>query len=336
MIKIVVDVFSGDNPEDLIKGTADAVNMHPDVHIVMPGNRSFLVKELSKYSFGRSRLEIVPAHEIIGNDESPTTAIRQKKDSTLVRGATLLRQDPEVGGMISAGSTGAILCCGIFIVGRLRGIERPALAPILPTENGGNVCIVDCGANADCRPGWLAQFALLGTGLMKTVGGAPDPRVALVNLGVEDHKGSSLTSEAAELIRKMPVNFVGNMEARDALTGKYDVLVCDGFVGNVLLKSIEGTARLFAHKVTEAAHRRAPEGTDTRFVDDSVAEVMEMLDYVSRGGAWLLGCNKPILKIHGAANSLTVSFAVGQTLRMIREDMVGGIAAGLREMSSGN
>ena len=214
MIKIIVDVFSGDNPQDLIKGTADAVNACPDVHIIMPGDPEYLEAELADCSFDRSRLEILPASEIIGNDESPTAAMRQKKDSSLVRGATLLKNDPEAGGMISAGSTGAILCCGIFIVGRIRGIDRPALAPLLPTADGGHVCLIDCGANADCRPQYLAQFALLGTGVMQSIYGIEKPRVALVNVGEEDHKGSALTNEAANLIKRMPVNFVGNMEAQ--------------------------------------------------------------------------------------------------------------------------
>lgn len=333
MIKIIVDVFSGDNPLDLIKGTADAVNQYPDVHILMPGDPAFLENALAAYDYDRSRLEILPATEIIGNDESPTVAIRQKKNSTLVVGANCLKNNPDVGGMISAGSTGAILCCGIFIVGRIRGIERPALAPLLPTANGGNVCLIDCGANADCRPQYLAQFALLGTGVMKSVCGVENPRVAIVNMGTEDHKGSILTNEASNLIRRMPVNFVGNMEAREALSGNYDVLVCDGFVGNVLLKSIEGTAKLAFTKLREAALRNAPKGTDLSFLDRSVAEVMETLDYESKGGAWLLGCNKPIEKIHGAANAHTVPCAVGQTLSMILANMVGGITAQLVELS---
>lgn len=333
MIKIVIDVFSGDNPRELIKGTADAVRMYPDVHIIMPGDPEFLERELSAYDYDRSRLEILPAHEIIGNDEVPTNAMRQKKDSTLVRGSSLLKTDPEVGGMISAGSTGAILCCGIFIVGRLRGIDRPALAPLLPTAKDGYVCLVDCGANADCRPQYLAQFALLGTGVMKAVCGVENPRVAIVNLGIEEHKGSTLSREASNLIRRMPVDFVGNMEAREALSGDYDVLVCDGFVGNVLLKSIEGTARLFAEKLAQAVRRNAPEGADISFVDKSVEEVMEKLDYNSRGGAWLLGCNKPIMKIHGAANERTVPFAVDLMRTMILADMVGSISDKLKELS---
>lgn len=333
MIKIVIDVFSGDNPHQLIKGAADAVNAYPDVHIIMPGDPDFLSNELAGQTYDRDRLEILPAREIIGNDETPTIAIRQKKDSTLVRGANLLKTDPEVGGMISAGSTGAILCCGIFIVGRLRGIDRPALAPLLPTAKDGYVCLVDCGANADCRSQYLAQFALLGTGVMKAVCGVENPRVALVSVGVEEHKGSTQTHEAANLIRRLNVDFVGNMEAREALSGDYDVLVCDGFVGNVLLKSIEGTARLFAEKLTEAVRRNAPAGTDVSFVEKSVEEVMEKLDYNSRGGAWLLGCNKPILKIHGAANERTVPHAVELMRTMIKSDMVGSISEKLKEIS---
>ncbi len=332
MIKIVVDVFSGDNPVALIKGTADAVNAYPDVKIVMPGDPDLLSSELGKYEFDRSRLEILPAKEIIGNNEVPTTAMRQKKDSSIVRGMTLLKTDDEAQGMISAGSTGAILCCGIFIVGRIRGIDRPALAPLLPTANGGHVCLIDCGANADCRPQYLAQFSLIGTSVMKSVFGIENPRVAIVNVGEEDHKGNTLTAEATALIKKMPVNFVGNMEAREALSGNFDVLVCDGFVGNVLLKSIEGTARLVSEGILSRLKSVAPDLADMSLIEKSVADVMENFDYNSNGGAWLLGCNKPILKIHGAANVRTVPNAVGLVRSMILADMVGGISAKLKEL----
>ncbi len=332
MIKIVVDVFSGDNPADLIKGTADAVGAYPDVKIVMPGDPGLLEAELGKYSFDRDRLEILPAKEIIGNNEVPTVAMRQKKDSSIVRGMTLLKTDPEAQGMISAGSTGAVLCCGIFIVGRIRGIDRPALAPLLPTAGGGHVCLIDCGANADCRPQYLAQFSLLGTSVMKSVYGIENPRVAIVNVGEEDHKGNALVTEATALIKRMPVNFVGNMEAREALSGNYDVLVCDGFVGNVLLKSIEGTARLVSDGILARLGTLVQTGEVMPIAERAVADVMENFDYNSNGGAWLLGCNKPILKIHGAANARTLPNAVGLVRSMILADMVGGITAKLKEL----
>ena len=332
MIKIIIDVFSGDDPQALIRGTAAAVNVYPDVHVIMPGDPTYLERELALCDYDVSRLEILPASEVIGNDESPTAAIRQKRDSSLVRGATLLRADPEVGGMISAGSTGAILCCGIFVVGRIRGIDRPALAPVLPTVDGGSVCLIDCGANADCRSEYLGQFALLGTGLMRSLCGVKEPRVALVNVGVEGHKGNILTSQTTKILSEMPINFVGNMEAREALSGKYDVLVCDGFVGNVLLKSIEGTA---AYAVSEMAQvlKRKPPGADADIVDAVAREVMRNYDYNSYGGAYLLGCRKPIEKIHGAANERTIPYAVGQMRSMILSGMADKISEQLDAMS---
>ncbi len=336
MMKIIVDVFSGDDPKALIRGTAAAVNVYPDVHFIMPGDPTCLERELAECDYDRSRLEILPASEIIGNDESPTMAIRQKRDSSLVRGAALLRSDPEVGGMISAGSTGAILCCGIFVVGRLRGIDRPALAPVLPTVNGGNVCLIDCGANADCRSEYLAQFALLGTSLMRTLCKVDDPRVALVNVGVEGHKGNMLTSQTAALLSEMPVNFVGNMEARDALSGKYDVLVCDGFVGNVLLKSIEGTAANVASEMAEILRRKMPGVAAEELIAEAAHEVMRNYDYNSYGGAYLLGCRKPIEKIHGASNERTIPYAVGQMRSMILAGLTESIASQLEEMSRGH
>lgn len=333
MIKIIIDVFSGDDPKALIRGTAAAVNVYPDVKVIMPGDPTYLERELALCDYDTKRLEILPASEVIGNDESPTTAIRQKKDSSLVRGATLLRTDPEVGGMISAGSTGAILCCGIFVVGRLRGIDRPALAPVLPTVDGGNMCLIDCGANADCRSEYLAQFALLGTGLMRSLCGVKDPRVALVNVGAEDHKGNMLTAQTAKLLAKMPVNFVGNMEAREALSGKYDVLVCDGFVGNVLLKSIEGTAAYAVSEMAETLRRKLPGEENAQLIDAAAREVMRRYDYNSYGGAYLLGCRKPIEKIHGAANERTIPYAVGLMRSMIMSGMTDKISEQLDAMS---
>ena len=333
MIKIIIDVFSGDDPKALIRGTAAAVNVYPDVKVIMPGDPTYLERELALCDYDTKRLEILPASEVIGNDESPTTAIRQKKDSSLVRGATLLRTDPEVGGMISAGSTGAILCCGIFVVGRMRGIDRPALAPVLPTVDGGNMCLIDCGANADCRSEYLAQFALLGTGLMRSLCGVKDPRVALVNVGAEDHKGNMLTAQTAKLLAEMPVNFVGNMEAREALSGKYDVLVCDGFVGNVLLKSIEGTAAYAVSEMAETLRRKLPGEENAQIIDAAAREVMRRYDYNSYGGAYLLGCRKPIEKIHGAANERTIPYAVGLMRSMILSGMTDKISEQLDAMS---
>ena len=333
MIKIIIDVFSGDDPKALIRGTAAAVNVYPDVKVIMPGDPTYLERELALCDYDTKRLEILPASEVIGNDESPTTAIRQKKDSSLVRGATLLRTDPEVGGMISAGSTGAILCCGIFVVGRMRGIDRPALAPVLPTVDGGNMCLIDCGANADCRSEYLAQFALLGTGLMRSLCGVKDPRVALVNVGAEDHKGNMLTAQTAKLLAEMPVNFVGNMEAREALSGKYDVLVCDGFVGNVLLKSIEGTAAYAVSEMAETLRRKLPGEENAQIIDAAAREVMRRYDYNSYGGAYLLGCRKPIEKIHGAANERTIPYAVGLMRSMILSGMTDKISEQLDSMS---
>ncbi len=322
MTKIVLDVFTGDNPAALIKGAASAVNVYGDVKIIMPGDAAYLREQLEKYDYDRDRIEIVHAPEIISNNESPTAAIKQKKDSSLVKGMSLLSSDATVGGMISAGSTGAVLCGGIFIVGRLEGIDRPALAAVLPTENGKNVCLMDCGANADCLPEYLSQFALLGSSLMRSVYSVENPRVALVCVGTEDHKGNKLTQGAFKIIGDMPLNFAGNMEARDTLSGKYDVLVCDGFTGNVLLKSIEGTAKLVIGKMVNALKNNLPEGTDPSFIKKSVGEVMATLDYNSNGGAVLLGCRKPIEKIHGSANEKTIVAVVGQMKSMIESCML--------------
>ncbi|MBP5593429.1 MAG: phosphate acyltransferase PlsX [Clostridia bacterium] len=332
MKKVVLDVFTGDNPEQLIKGATEAVKKYDNLKIIMPGDKDFLTSQLAQYEYDTDRIEVVHASQIISNNESPTMAIKQKKDSTIVVGMNILNSDPDVIGLISAGSTGAILCGGIFITGRLSGVDRPALAAVLPTEDGNNVCLMDCGANSDCLPEYLAQFALLGSALMKSAYGVENPRTALVCVGTEDHKGSKLTHAAFDLIKDLPVNFLGNMESRDVLSGKYDVLVCDGFTGNVLLKSIEGTATLVIRKMVGALKNNLPEGTDGSFIKKSVGQVMVDLDYNSNGGAILLGCKKPIAKIHGSANANTISAVIGQMIKMYETEMISKVSAALEQL----
>ena len=241
-MKFAIDVFGGDNsPAAIIKGCTEAMLLNDDFTLILCGNEQLIRNELSHYEYDASRIEIVHAPEVISCEEQPTVAIKRKKESSLVK-ALHITAEKRADCFISAGSTGAVLAGATLIVKRISGIKRPALAPILPTLKG-PVMLIDCGANVDCKPEYLEQFALMGTAYMADVLGIKNPRVGLVNNGAEEGKGNELTKAAYQLLKALPgINFAGNCEGRDVMSGDFDVLVCDGFVGNTVLKSLEGTA----------------------------------------------------------------------------------------------
>ena len=334
-MKIVVDIFGGDHsPNEIVKGAVEALSYDKELSLVLAGQEQPIKGELSKYRFDASKIEVVNATEVITNNESPTSAIKQKKDSSLVRSLELLKNDESISAMVSAGSTGAVLAGGIFKVGRIKGINRPALAPLLPTVNGKEVTVVDTGANVDCRPEFLAQFALMGSVYMKSCG-VENPRVALVSVGVEDKKGNELTHQAFELLKNLPINFVGNMEARDALSGEYEVLVCDGFVGNVLVKSVEGTAGLVMKKLKDAimSSTSAKIGYSL-FMKKAFGRLKEDMNYNAKGGAPLLGIEKVIVKSHGSSKALAIRASILKAANLCRSGLVENIKSGLAALQS--
>ncbi len=334
MMKIAVDAFGGDtSPYSQIKGGIDFLNETKDVGLVFTGDKEILKRELSKYKYDSSRVFIEHAPEVISNEEAPTTAIRAKKDSSMVKAFDLLKEDAEVAGMISSGSTGAVLTGSVLKVGRINGVLRPALAPLLPTRGGGRVCLIDCGANVDSRPDFLVQFTLMAVCYMRSVYGIQNPRVGLVSVGVEDHKGNALTKEVFEQLKKLPINFKGNMEARDALTGEYDILVADGFVGNVLLKSVEGAAQMVMGDLKSAIMASASAKFGALFMKKAFRKLKKSMDYNAYGGAPFLGINKVVVKAHGAANPEAVSAALRQVKKMIDADLAGGIKEELEKFS---
>ncbi len=334
MMKIAVDAFGGDtSPYSQIKGGIDFLNETKDVGLVFTGDKEILERALSKYKYDSSRVFIEHAPEVISNEEAPTTAIRAKKDSSMVKAFDLLKEDAEVAGMISSGSTGAVLTGSVLKVGRINGVLRPALAPLLPTRGGGRVCLIDCGANVDSRPDFLVQFTLMAVCYMRSVYGIQNPRVGLVSVGVEDHKGNALTKEVFEQLKKLPINFKGNMEARDALTGEYDILVADGFVGNVLLKSVEGTAQMVMGELKSAIMASASAKFGALFMKKAFRKLKKSMDYNAYGGAPFLGINKVVVKAHGAANPEAVSAALRQVKKMIDADLAGGIKEELEKFS---
>ena len=321
-MKIIIDAFGGDAENEIVKGAVLALEKNTDVSIILTGDKAKLLNQLNSYTFDKNRIEIIHAPDIITNDDIPTSVITAKPESSLVKAFKSLKERGDIDAMISAGNTGAILAGGIFILGRINGIDRPALASALPTINGKNVCLIDSGANVDCEPKLLVQFVLMGASFMQGVYNIENPKVALVSVGVEDRKGNKQTKEAFNILSSMPINFVGNMEAREALSGDYDVLVCDGFIGNIVLKGIEGAAKVVMKMLGENLKKNMPKGADNEFIKKSFNETLALMDFNSNGGAPLLGVNKLVLKAHGSANSDTIKNSVLQVCKMLEGKVI--------------
>ncbi|MCL2862070.1 MAG: phosphate acyltransferase PlsX [Firmicutes bacterium] len=332
MPKVVVDIFGADNsPHEIVAGAVLALEKNKEVKLILTGSKPIIEAELNKHSGADlSRIEIVHASEIITNHDAPTNAIKQKLDSSLVKALERTKEDDEVVGMVSAGSTGAVLVGGIFKVGRIRGVSRPALCPLLPTSTGDYVCLIDCGANVDSKPEFLAQFALMGSIFMQSVRGIENPRVALVNIGVEDKKGNDLTHATFDLLKEMDINFVGNMEARDAVSGNYDVLVADGFVGNVLLKSVEGTALMIMKRLKDAIMESTSAKIGALFMKGAFKKLKKSMDYSQLGGAPFLGIEKILIKSHGSSKAASIAVSIQQVVDMDKANIIEKIREGVQ------
>lgn len=314
-MKYVVDVGGCDNPQEVIKGVELTLN-ETDANLVVFGKEELIRQNLSETAQNNPRLEIVSAEEEITNLDSPMSAIRSKKNSSLVTALKRLATDEECGAIISAGSTGAVLCGATVILGRKPDVERPTLATLLPSDKGGFVLLTDCGANVDCRPEQLLSFAKLGAECFGKMFDKQNPTVATLSVGTEDKKGNELSKSAFALIKESGLNFVGNVEAKTIISGDVDVIVCDGFDGNVVLKCTEGTAISVAKRMMKLLATCAPEGVDLTFTKVALKKLFETLDFTSQGGAFLLGVNKAIIKAHGAANARTVVSCVKQAIAM--------------------
>ncbi len=312
--KIVMDGHGGDNsPDCVIKAAVMAVNNIKDLQIYITGQENNLNQLLASESYNKEAIVVVDAPEIITNDESPTIAIKQKENSSLVIAFNMLRTREDIIGLISAGSTGAVLTGGFLKLGRMQGISRPALAPLLPTKTDKKVCLIDCGANVDTRPKNLCHFALMGVRYMESLG-VNNPKVALLNVGTEDHKGNDLTHKTLEYLKQLPINFVGNMEARDALSGEYDVIVTDGFAGNVLLKSIEGTALFLTSYLKEEIKKSFWCKIGALFSKRAFKALKTKLNYNEYGGSVFLGTKKIVVKGHGSSKPTSLYNCVRQVI----------------------
>lgn len=312
LMKIVVDAYGGDNgARAVVGGSITAVNVYDDTEIILVGKEDELKKELEYYNYTGNKITILNATEIIDCNEQPTVAIRTKKDSSLVVGLNYINEhedDKEIAGFVSAGSTGAVLSGALFKLGRFEGIKRPALAPPLPNLKGGNSLLIDCGANMDSKPEFLAQFAIMGSIYMESMFGVKNPKVALLSVGVEDNKGNELTHEAFKLLKEMKgINFIGNIEARDIMTGEADVIVTDGFAGNVALKTAEGTANFILKNLKTSIKTgglRAKLGA--LLLKKSFKNLKSKVDYNAIGGSPFLGCKRVVIKSHGSSDNKAI------------------------------
>ena len=311
-MKIILDGFGGDNaPREVVGGAITAVKAFDDTEIIITGKEDLLQAELDHFGYKGDKISILPASEVIDCNEQPTVAIRQKKDSSLVVGLNYIKEhdeDTEIAGFVSAGSTGAVLTGALFNLGRFDGIKRPALAPPLPNLAGGHTLLIDCGANMDSKPEFLCQFALMGSIYMESMFGVKNPRVALLSVGVEDAKGNELTHQAFSMLKEMKnINFVGNMEARDMLSGEYDVIVTDGFAGNVALKSTEGAIGFLLKQLKTTIKEgglRAKIGY--LFMKKSFKKLKSTVDYGAVGGSPFLGCKRVVIKSHGNSDARAI------------------------------
>ncbi|MBQ1893719.1 MAG: phosphate acyltransferase PlsX [Clostridia bacterium] len=324
MIKLILDCFGGDNsPNAHVKGALLALEELDDLDLTLTGDEAAIMKELEGKKYDAARLHVIHAPEVIGCDETPTLAIKQKKQSSLMKAIELIRADDGYHGVITTGSTGALVAAATLRIGRIRGVKRPAFCPLLPTMNGGIVGVCDSGANVDVSVRMLCEFAIMGTMYLKCAYGIENPRAALLNIGEEEGKGDELRKSAYPVLKGMEsVNFAGNMESRDLLSGKYDLVVCDGFSGNVLIKSTEGACLEMLKKLKKDIYSRTINKIGALLMKKMFDEEKRFMDYRNYGGSVLLGCRKIVVKGHGSSNDISVLRCVEQAYRMQKSGMI--------------
>ena len=312
MITVAVDAMGGDYaPSQMVAGAIAAVNLRKDIKVVLVGRREDVERELSGKDYPKDQIEIVHASEVIATEEPPVHAIRRKKDSSIVVGMNLVKKN-EADAFVSAGSSGAILVGGQVIVGRIKGVERPPLAPLIPTEKGVSL-LIDCGANVDARPSHLVQFARMGSIYMEHVMGVKNPRVAIVNIGAEEEKGNALVKETFTLLKECrDIHFTGSIEAREIPHGGADVIVCEAFVGNVILKLYEGVGATLISKVKSGMMTSLRSKIGALLVKPALKETLKAFDASQYGGAPLLGLNGLVVKTHGNSKANEVCNSIIQ------------------------
>ncbi len=314
LVNVAVDAMGGDNaPTEIVKGAIEAVKESSKVKVFLVGKENLIKEELKKYQYDEKQVEVVHAGEVIETAEPPVMAIRKKKDSSIVK-ALYLVKDGVCDAFVSAGSTGATLVGGQVIVGRIKGVERPPLAPLIPTAKGVSL-LIDCGANVDARPSHLVQFAKMGSVYMESVMGVKNPKVAIVNIGAEEEKGNALVKETFPLLKSCPdIHFTGSIEARDIPEGAADVIVCEAFVGNVILKMFEGVGGVLIKKVKEGMMTSFRSKIGALLVKPALKNTLKAFDLEAYGGAPLLGLNGLVVKTHGSSKAIEIKNSVLQCI----------------------
>ncbi|MFE0503513.1 phosphate acyltransferase PlsX [Peribacillus butanolivorans] len=322
-MKITIDAMGGDNaPKAQVLGAIKAVEAFSDVEITLVGNKA----EISPYLMEHDRISVIHTEEKILSTDEPVRAVRRKKSASMVLAAQQVA-DGEADACISSGNTGALMAAGLFVVGRIEGIERPALAPTLPTIDGKGFVLLDVGANSDAKPEHLLQFAIMGSVYAKKVRGIEKPRVGLLNIGTEEKKGNELTKHAFTLLQQSSeISFIGNVEARDLLNGPADVVVTDGFTGNMVLKTLEGTAMSVFKMVKTALMSNLKSKIAAALVKPELKGIKNKMDYSEYGGAGLFGLKAPVIKAHGSSDANAVYNAIRQTRDMVSHDVIPTIA----------
>lgn len=329
-MNIFLDAMGGDHaPYELVKGAVDAINDY-GVSLILVGKKSLIEAELEKYTFAKEKIEIIHAETLIENTEDPALAIRRKSDSSLVIALDeMKKRDNSV--LISAGSTGALLAGGLLKLGRIKGIKRPALASTFPKKEGVSL-LIDTGANADCKAFYLLQFAQLGTIYFENVLGKKNPSVGLINIGSESQKGNALVKSAYTLLEESDFNFVGNVEARDILETEVDILVCDGFTGNIVLKLTEGVAGYLMNGIKESIMSTTSGKVGGMLIKKNLKEFKKQFDYSEYGGAPFLGVKGGIIKAHGSSNAYAIKNAIRQSIKFVENDVLAKITADVKQL----
>lgn len=322
-MRIAIDAMGGDHaPKSTVEGALAAAREWSDTEIILVGSKEALEPLMTN---APANVKIHHAEEIIEAEDEPVKAVRRKKDASMVVAGRLVREG-QAAAMISAGNTGALMTTGLLVVGRMEGIERPALAPMIPTIDGRGVLALDLGANMDAKPEHLVQYALMGSVYRQKVHGIAKPRVGLLNVGTEAMKGNELTKAAYPLLEEMPIEFVGNVEARDILTGACDVLVCDGFAGNILLKTLEGTAGAMFSLLKQEFTKSLKNKLAAAVLMPSMRGLKQTLDYKEHGGAPLLGLSGLVVKGHGSSDGEAIKNAVRQARTAIQSRLTESIS----------
>ncbi|MBR5970668.1 MAG: phosphate acyltransferase PlsX [Lachnospiraceae bacterium] len=331
LVRVAVDAMGGDNaPEETVRGAVKAVNDSPRVNVFLVGQEERITPILQELSYDKQRLTVVHAPEVISTAEPPVMAIRNKRDSSLVKGMMMVREG-QADAYVSAGSTGAVLVGGQTVIGRIKGVSRSPLAPLIPTEKGSSL-LIDCGANVDARAQQLVQFAKIGSIYMENICKIKYPRVALVNIGAEEEKGNLLVRETFPLLKNCPdINFTGNIEARDIPAGEADVIVCEAFVGNVILKMYEGVSQSLMRIIKQGMMSSTRGKIGGALVKPSLKSVLKEYDPNRHGGAPMLGLNGLVVKAHGSSNRETFCNAILQCVEFHEERVGDQIAAKIGE-----